>query len=312
MGAGGGTVIIGANNRSSVEGAHVVNNRLLVSSTGGGGGGGGDVNIIEVGGTPVGGSSVPINDAGGSITIDGTVAISNFPASQVVSGTVAVSNFPAVYPVTDNGGSLTVDGTVDVGNFPASQAVNDDGGSLTVDGTVTIVDGGGSITIDGTVTDNTQVTEDAVVPATPNLLPIAAERNDTPATLAEADGDWGHLRMDSKGALWVRPMSLILSPSGLTDGQALGITATTSGTAQTVHTAGSGIDQVHLVASNISNVGHTLTLIWGVNEKDYYIPSNDTRVVTVGEVIGNAKVIKAYATIGSAQITLSGYVERQS
>lgn len=56
-----------------------------------------------------------------------------------------------------------------------------------------------------------QVTEDTVVPPTPELVPIAAEKDISLTVLPEADGDWVHLRVDTSGALWVREEFPVLS-----------------------------------------------------------------------------------------------------
>jgi hypothetical protein len=48
-----------------------------------------------------------------------------------------------------------------------------------------------------------EVAESAVVPATPQLLPIAAEVDYTVGIVPEADGDWTHLRVNAFGMLWV-------------------------------------------------------------------------------------------------------------
>lgn len=54
-----------------------------------------------------------------------------------------------------------------------------------------------------------QVTESDVVPGTPELVPIAAERDDVLTVLPEADGDWVHLRTTSTGALWVQDTQVL-------------------------------------------------------------------------------------------------------
>lgn len=131
-----------------------------------------DVNIVEVGGVSVGGSSVPINDAGGSLTVDGTVAVSS------VAGTVAVTQSGAW--------------TVDIGNEPIS--IDDNGGSITVDGTVSVTE---------PVQVDTSELENAVVPGGHAVFPAGAERDDGLSTLGVADGDWTHLRVSQRGALWV-------------------------------------------------------------------------------------------------------------
>lgn len=59
--------------------------------------------------------------------------------------------------------------------------------------------------LSGAVALVVQVTENTVVPATPELVPIAAERDDLLAVLPEADGDWVHLRTNNIGALWIAP-----------------------------------------------------------------------------------------------------------
>lgn len=162
--------------------------------------GGGTFHNVKV--TPSGALTVEIDDGGGSITVDGTVA---------------VSNFPAVQPVNDNGGSLTVDGTVSISG---TVTVADGGGSLTVDGTVavssvagtvTVADGGGSLTVDGTVavngvTPGTAATnlgkaEDAAHATGDVGVMALAVRQDSPAALAGASGDYIPLTTNAQGSL---------------------------------------------------------------------------------------------------------------
>lgn len=154
----------------------VMTRSVIVGETTGGGGGYHNVKV-----TPSGALTVEIDDGGGSITVDGTVAVSS------VSGTVTVG---------DGGGSLTVDGTVSVSNFPAVQPVSDNGGSLTVDGTVAIssVTPGTTATSLGKAEDAAHTTGDVGVMA-------LAVRQDSPAALAGASGDYIPLTTNAQGAL---------------------------------------------------------------------------------------------------------------
>lgn len=269
MAGGGSVVITGPNKRSTLDGARVENGRLLVSGTGGGAGG--DVNIAEVGGNPVG-ATVPVS---GPIEVEqGAHDDLNANANMQV-GNADVSGGNPV-PTT-------------VGNFPATQ------------------------TVDGTVTDNAQVTEDDAVPATPDLLPVAAERADSPSTLTEADGDWGHLRMDSRGALWVRTLSAIQKLSASVDGKPVVIAGTNFAGRTTVHTApATGLDKVFMVARNFGLTDQVLTIYWGDTAADsvsVLIPSTDSRVIAIGEVVQNSIII-SMSSQNANFVKITGHIER--
>ena len=74
---------------------------------------------------------------------------------------------------------------------------------------VPVTDNGGSLTVDGTVTANTGTgyptvyTVDAIAPSGADGLLTLVEHDAVLTTVAEADGDWIHLRGNSRGALWV-------------------------------------------------------------------------------------------------------------
>lgn len=277
-----------------------------------------DVNIIEVGG----------NSVTTTVPVSGTVSVGNLPASQTVddggltisiddgggSITVDVGNFPAVQPVSDNGGTLsiddgggsvTVDGSVAVTNFPAFQAVTDGGLSLSID------DGGNIITVDGNVGLTLQVTEDVAVVGSPTLVPVAAERDDVLSELTEADGDWGHLRMDKRGALWVRNGMEVQALSQSTEGKQITVVGTTHATRTQLHAGpASGLHKVFMVAHNFGTTDQVLTVYWGDAAGDstpWTIPTGESRVIAIGQAIGNANISASAQTASFVHVT--GFVE---
>ena len=107
--------------------------------------------------------------------------------------------------------------------------------------------------------------------------------------------------------------------SGSTNGRMIQVTGTTSGSANTIHTAVSGtssLDDVHLWAVNYGTTDVLLTIEYGgtgvANEIDFVIPSNVGLVEVVSKLlIQNGLVIKAYAATGSV-MNIGGYVNRIS
>lgn len=221
MGAGAGSVIIGANDRNTNAGAYVTNHALHVIDVGGGGGGTSDVNIVAVGGNAV---------------------------------------------------------------------------------TTTVP-----------VTDNAQVTENAVVAADPNLLPIAVERDDVLTALSEADGDWGHLRMDSVGALWVRIKSMVSFLTGGT-GNGRPISVSVIATPTVIHTVPAGVTQrIFMDATNSGNSTYqqVVLLFGGTGGSDqlrFDIPPGETRRILNGIPLAAGLIIRAFTTT-AANVNIVGYAE---
>ena len=111
--------------------------------------------------------------------------------------------------------------------------------------------------------------------------------------------------------------------SGSTQGRAIKVAATTSGSAgTTIHTTGTSstaIDEVWLYATNSSASNVVLTIQWGGvtavdNEIKLTIPSNSGLTLVIPGLVltgtGSAgNVIAAYAATTNV-ITISGYVNR--
>lgn len=103
--------------------------------------------------------------------------------------------------------------------------------------------------------------------------------------------------------------------SGSTDGKAISITATTSGTAQTIHTAVSGttsFDEVTIYCFNRDTTTFTLHLSFGDTalEAIVQIPANVGLVpVAFGEILNNGQIVKAWADT-TAKLALIGRVQR--
>jgi hypothetical protein len=113
--------------------------------------------------------------------------------------------------------------------------------------------------------------------------------------------------------------------SGGSQGKAIKIAATTSGSAgTTIHTTGTSstaIDEVWLYATNSSSLNVVLTIQWGGvtavdNETKLTIPSNSGLTLVIPGLVltgtGSAgNVIAAYAATANV-ITVSGYANRIS
>lgn len=108
-------------------------------------------------------------------------------------------------------------------------------------------------------------------------------------------------------------------PSGITNGVPLNVTATSSGGAQTFHTAVSGtssIDEIWLFACNTSSSDVTLTISLGDTSVPVQrvIPKNNALNyadggiwVLTGVCLNNSKVLKVWAGT-TAVINVTGYV----
>jgi len=104
--------------------------------------------------------------------------------------------------------------------------------------------------------------------------------------------------------------------SGSVNGKQILVSATTSGSAVSVHTSTSGtgsIDEVWLYAYNDATASVNLTLLWGgtVEPNDVFrnvIESKSGREVIIdGKLLQNSLTIKAYANIANA-VVLDGFV----
>lgn len=106
--------------------------------------------------------------------------------------------------------------------------------------------------------------------------------------------------------------------SGATNGQAVHITATTSGAAQTVHTApaaSKGYDRIWIWANNCDGSARVLSIEWtttgAAGQLDMLIPTQAVPgdPIIDGLLLRNAQTVKAFAAL-AAVINLVGYVER--
>lgn len=112
-----------------------------------------------------------------------------------------------------------------------------------------------------------------------------------------------------------------------TDGQGIAITAATSGSAQSIHsaitattTASATIDKVYLFAQNRSGQKQGLWIHWGesTNAMKMPVPSQDgDYVVANGKPIANAGTVSAWFSnsqtstgSGTGNVTLTGYILR--
>jgi len=196
----------------------------------------GTVAVSAVGGTVTIQEPLSVDDNGGSLTVDGTVAVSAVGGTVTVGGTVAVSavggTVTVAEPVSvdDNGGSLTVDFTQPVSTITpysrGSTAAADHfvwpSGVVRTDTLSTIAPavnqymgarcnsrGATWVKHDGLLTvDTSQLEDDIVVPAHP-VFPAGAARDDTLGTLSVADGDWTDIRVNNRGALWIKPDGVV-------------------------------------------------------------------------------------------------------
>ena len=107
-----------------------------------------------------------------------------------------------------------------------------------------------------------------------------------------------------------------LKLSGSTDGKGIKVTATSIGSGDTIHTAGSsGIDLVTLFAVNHDASPAQLNIGWGgTTDPDdlitQTIPVNSgLSLLTADQPIGNSLIIKAAASVAN-KVIIFGYVNR--
>lgn len=105
--------------------------------------------------------------------------------------------------------------------------------------------------------------------------------------------------------------------SGSTNGRFIQITGTSSGGANTIHTAVSGtsnIDELHIFATNYHTGDATLTIEYGGtgnnNQVKFTLPPNVGLIEIIPSfLLQNGLVVKAYADVGSV-INIGGFVNR--
>src|SRR5512147_1057924 len=108
--------------------------------------------------------------------------------------------------------------------------------------------------------------------------------------------------------------------SGSTNGLPIPVTGTATGSADTIHTALTGVigfDELYLWVSNVTAAPAKLTLEWGSTSdpgghivKNYAIPAYSPPIpVATGQVLNNAKVVKAFSDTASA-LNVTGFVNR--
>lgn len=105
--------------------------------------------------------------------------------------------------------------------------------------------------------------------------------------------------------------------SGSTNGRLIQITGTSSGAANTVHTAISGtasMDEINLYAINTGTADVLVTIEHGgtgvANEIRFVIPGQVGQVqISEKLLLQNGLVVKAYAATGSV-VNIGGYVNR--
>jgi hypothetical protein len=105
--------------------------------------------------------------------------------------------------------------------------------------------------------------------------------------------------------------------SGSTNGRFIQVTGTGTGSADTIHTAVGGsdnLDEVHLFATNYHTGDVTVTIEYGgtgaSNEVSFTLPPNVGLIELVPSfLLQNSLVIKAYADV-TAVVNVGGFVNR--
>lgn len=106
--------------------------------------------------------------------------------------------------------------------------------------------------------------------------------------------------------------------SASTNGRPVAITGTTSGAADTIHTAVSGTsskDEVWLYASNTTSSAVIVTLCFGgtgtSDQLPCVVPAYSTVQIAPGVPLNNSLVVKAFAGTASA-VNVTGFAHRLS
>ena len=105
--------------------------------------------------------------------------------------------------------------------------------------------------------------------------------------------------------------------SGSTNGRFIQVTGTSSGGANTIHTAVSGtanIDELHIFATNYHTSDATVTIEYGGtaanNQVSFTLPPNVGLIEIIPSfLLQNGLVVKAYADVGSV-VNIGGFVNR--
>lgn len=108
--------------------------------------------------------------------------------------------------------------------------------------------------------------------------------------------------------------------SGSTDGRNIKISATVSGSANTIHTVAAvatatQVDEIYIFAYNSDTVTRTLTVLFGGttspdDEVKFDVPpTSGPYLVIPGWPLGNSLIVKAFAQAANV-VTVNGYVNR--
>lgn len=175
--------------------------------------------------------------------------------------------------------------------------------------------------VPGTTASSLGKAEDAAHSSGDVGVMALAVRRDTLSSTAGSNNDYATLNTDSVGALWVREYGVTtVVLSGSTRGRPIQITGTTSGGANTLHTAtttSGQLDRIYIWLTNTSTSSVTVTIEFGTtgtgNELNIIVPAKETVLAVDGAVVGGASTdtIKAYAATGSV-VNAFGRVERLS
>jgi len=178
-----------------------------------------------------------------------------------------------------------------------------------------------SAVVPGTTATALGKAEDAAHTTGDTGVMALAVRRDTLTALADTTGDYIPFATNAVGALWVKEAGLTtLVLSGSTRGRPIQITGTTSGGANTLHTAtttSGEVDRLYLYLTNTSTSSVVVTIEFGTtgtgNELNITVPAKETVCAVDGAVIGGAATdtIKAYAATASV-VNAFGRVERLS
>lgn len=104
--------------------------------------------------------------------------------------------------------------------------------------------------------------------------------------------------------------------SGSTDGKPIKISGTASGSANTLHTAGTGVDKVTIYCHNNDTTARELVILWGGATTDEEIkrtipPKEGVWLVIDSMAIKNSLTIKAYCATTNV-LFVTGHYTRES
>lgn len=290
-----------------------------------------------------GGNSITIDDGGLSITVDGAVDVSG--STVTIQEPLSVDDNGGSLTVDDGGASLTVDGTVAVSSLPtpvdidiAAQTVdvevvqpthddlncnanvqqgNTDVGvlaPLAIANTDPTSGLQAQVFIDGAfgfraLFVSSAVRVDDAAGAIDPAFPAGVLRDDVLSTVGPADGDYTNMRVDSRGALWVRPSmtneSISVAP--------LGQTVQVGGVSTNLHVNGVGdTGLVSLYCSNPNAADETLSIQLGSGVNiSVFCPAGETVPALESHFIGASRTVSAL-TLGASNVQVFGDFERIS